>query len=89
MKKIYTIRDSKGEYFSQPFHQLSPGQAERTFKDMILEPKNPVNSHPEDFSLYYLGEYDELTGKMKLLDSPQHVIDAIHLTKSSPNPSLI
>ncbi len=35
-----------------------------------------VAKYPEDYDLYYIGEYDDQTGKIESLQSPQHVVKA-------------
>jgi len=77
--KIYTIRDSKGEFYGPPFFQKTHGEAERSFHTLVNDPKSNVNTYPEDFDLYHLGEYDDQTGKIRPLDTPSHIIKAIAL----------
>lgn len=77
--KMYTIRDSKAEIYGNPFYQKSHGEAERNFKSLTNDGKSTVNQYPEDFDLYYLGIYDDQTGKMETLDTPQHVVKATAL----------
>lgn len=81
--KIYTIRDGKGHYHNLPIYQRSHGEAERFIKSIVTD-ENPkqlpghysnVAKYPQDFDLYYLGEFLEKDGKMNLLDAPQHIIN--------------
>lgn len=78
-QKIFSIRDSKGEIYGQPFFQKTAGEAERSFKSLVQDEKSMVSKYPEDFDLYYLGEYDDLTGKIKSLDTPSHICKAVAL----------
>jgi hypothetical protein len=75
--KLYTIRDSKGEFYGPPFTQKTHGEAERSFHTLTNDPKSNVNQYPEDFDLYYLGEYDDISGKIKPNDTPQHIVKAV------------
>ncbi len=77
--KIFSIRDSKGEMYSPPFFQKTAGEAERNFKTLVNDQKSTVSQYPEDFDLYYLGEFDDSDGKIKNLDSPSHIAKAISL----------
>lgn len=77
--KLFSIRDAKGDMFHPPFLQKTAGEAERTFTTLVKKPDTMFFAYPEDYDLYYLGEFDDRTGKMQLLDSPQHQIKAIHL----------
>jgi hypothetical protein len=75
--KVYSIRDSKGEVFNQPFFQKTHGEAERSFSRLVKDESSTLAAYPEDFDLYYLGEYDDQTGLIDSLDTPQHMIKAV------------
>lgn len=77
--KAYSIRDSKSEVFHTPFFQKTHGEAERSFKKLTNDPSTDVNKYPEDFDLYYIGEYDDNTGKWTPEDSPKHIIKAVQI----------
>lgn len=79
--KLYAYRDSKIETFTDPFLQHTPGEAERTFRDTVANPKSKLNQHPEDFSLYYLGEYETNTGIISPLKAPEHIMQAIQVAQ--------
>jgi len=74
--KAFTIRDSKGEVFNTPFFQKTHGEAERSFMELTRDPKSMVSKYPDDFDLYYIGEYDDQTGVVKSLETPQHLAKA-------------
>lgn len=76
--KVFTVRDSKSEVFNQPFFQRSHGEAERNFRTLVGDATSNISKYPEDYDLYYLGEYDDLSGKMSILDTPQHVVKAVN-----------
>jgi len=76
--KIYSIRDSKSECFTQPFFQHTAGEAERNFKTLVNDEKSTQNKYPEDFSLWEIGNYDDNTGKITPIE-PHHVVNAVQL----------
>lgn len=78
-QKMFSIRDSKGEIFHPPFFKNTHGEAERDFKQLSKDDKSMVSKYPEDFDLYYIGEYDTKTGKMNPVETPQHIIKAVAL----------
>lgn len=78
-QKIYSIRDAKAEYFTQPFFKKTHGEAERDFTQLVNDDKSSIAQFPEDFDLYYLGDYDTETGKMTPIDTPQHIIKAVQI----------
>lgn len=75
-QKIYSIRDSKAEYFTQPFFKKTHGEAERDFKMLASEPDSKICKFKEDYDLYYLGEYDENTGILTPLPLPEAMMKA-------------
>lgn len=82
ISKMFSIRDSKAEIYGNPFFQKSHGEAERNFKTLTNDGLSTVNKYPEDFDLYYLGMYDDQTGKTETLDTPQHVVKATALKET-------
>lgn len=79
--KAYSIRDSKGEVFHTPFFKKTHGEAERDFTAAVRDDKSQLSQFPDDFDLYYLGEYDDQKGIFKTLDTPQHMIKAVQVLK--------
>lgn len=75
--KMYSIRDAKGEIFNAPFYKKTHGEAERDFAELCKDEKSLVNKYPEDFDLYHVGIYDDQTGKISSLDTPQHILKAV------------
>jgi hypothetical protein len=70
MKNIYTIYDSKAEAYMSPWFVDKDGQALREFQDVVRNPDTPFHKHPEDYTLFKIGTYDEWTGKLESLDTP-------------------
>lgn len=79
--KMYTIRDAKIGAFRAPFFQNTHGEAERSFMTAVNDPQSQLHAYPEDFDLYYLGDYDDQSGTFQGLDTPQHVAKAITVVK--------
>jgi hypothetical protein len=84
-QKISSIRDAKAEIFNKPFYQNTHGEAERTFRTIVNDDSTAVSKYPEDYDLWYLGEFDDNSGKAELLDTPQHMIKAIDVQSQNPN----
>lgn len=82
--KLYSIRDSKGEVFHPPFYQKTHGEAERSFNKLVHDEKSMIAQYPEDYDLYFHGEFDDQTGIFETLQTPQHIIKAVML-KSKRN----
>lgn len=80
--KIFTIRDAKGEFYTQPFIKKTHGEAERDFRMLVNDEKSQINQFPEDYDLYYLGTFDDESGKMET-SAPTHLIAARNLLKDA------
>lgn len=59
---IYSIRDNQVDAFAHPFFSPTHGAALRAFADHVNEKGTPANKHPADYSLYYLGTFEEADG---------------------------
>jgi len=64
VQRIYTIYDSKVAAFLRPFFCRSDAEAIRAFTDTVTDPGSLLNKHPEDFSLFVVGDFDEETGRV-------------------------
>lgn len=81
--KIFSIRDSKGEIYNTPFFQKTHGEAERSFRELVNDEKSMPHKYPDDFDLYYVGDYDDQKGTISSLETPQHLIKAINCKRAS------
>lgn len=75
--KVFSIRDSKAEVYNMPFYQKTMGEAERSFRQAAMDEKTTLSKYPEDYDLYYLGEYDDNSGKLIPKDTPEHIMKAV------------
>lgn len=65
--KLFAVFDSKAALFGQPFSDQQEGSAIRNFSDAVNDGSNPNNlwnKHPEDFSLFQIGEFDNNSGEL-------------------------
>ncbi len=58
-QKIFTVLDSKAMAYLPPFFLPNEAVAKRIFGDMVTDITHQFGKHPEDFSMYYLGEFDD------------------------------
>lgn len=79
--KMFSIRDAKGEKYYTPFFKNTHGEAERDFIQTVKDPQTTLNKFPEDFDLYFLGEYDDAKGVFMSLDTPQHLMKAVSVER--------
>jgi len=60
---IYAIMDRQMNAFMAPAAIPTDGMAIRQFIDKI-NGQNPMSQHPDDYSLWRLGYFDDQTGEM-------------------------
>ena len=80
---IYAIRDKKAEAFHTPFFSPNHATAIRSFETIAQEQGHHINMHPEDYSLWYVGEWDADHGLVEGLPESQPIAQAIDF---KPNP---
>lgn len=62
IKNVYSIYDSKANFFGNPFVSTNHATAIRTFAQACEDPNSELNRYSTDFSLHYIGHYDDSTG---------------------------
>lgn len=60
--KIFAVYDSKSQSYTPPYFQHRTEMAIRTFADCCNDNGHTFGKHPEDYTLYNLGEYDDAIG---------------------------
>lgn len=71
---MYTIYDSKAETYSKPFHMLNDSLALRSCTDLANDPNSELNRHPEDFTLFLIGEWDDNSCEFEIRESPKSIL---------------
>lgn len=88
--KLYSVFDSKTATFGQPHCMLSDAAAIRTFSDNVNSPNenNAWFKHPEDYSLFYIGIFDDESAELERV-FPVNLVTASALKSLSvPNSPL-
>lgn len=81
--QVFAVFDSKAGFFGNPFFDQKEGSAIRNFADAVNDTSNPNNmwnKHPEDFSLFCLGEFDNNSGEL-IPSLPKSLVTASALSK--------
>lgn len=81
MLQVFSIFDSKAVSYNPPYFMSTKGQALRAFSDLVADPKSSIHAHPEDYSLYCLGEFDVLAGKLLPVSEPVYLDSALNYVK--------
>lgn len=61
---VFAIFDEKAGVYAVPFFMQNEGLAIRAFGDLCEDSKSAANRHPNDYKLYKIGEYDDVTGAL-------------------------
>lgn len=83
--KVFTILDSKASVYGVPFFLQNEAVAVRMFTDLTNDPKSQIAQHPEDYTLYEIGAYEDANALLIPNDKPRPVILASSLVRL-PNP---
>lgn len=86
MKHYYAVKDLAVQAFGIPFQVRAEGEAMRSFQDEVNgkgSENSAIAAHPEDYELYKLGTFDDVTGELKG-HTPQLVARAKELLVSKP-----
>lgn len=84
VKNVYTIRDiMRGDYSEHIFTAHTHGEAERSFRELVLDKNTLLSKYPEHYSLFQIGQFDSNTGLVKSLDMPQHLVEATSIKQQS------
>lgn len=70
---IYVMRDQRTSYMTPSF-DMTDQAAIRNFEAAMSRTESLLHTHPQDFSLYKIGEYDTLTAMISA-DTPRLLVD--------------
>lgn len=61
--KVYAVYDNKSLVYKQTFTATARGEALRSFMTAVNSPNTALHDYPEDFELYEIAEYDDVTAE--------------------------
>lgn len=79
---IYAIKDAKIGAFSQPYYSHTHGSALRAFSDHVNDANSQPYKHPEDYTLWHLGTFDDNTGQLEAAN-PNQIGTALEYRKDN------
>lgn len=62
MMNLYSLYDLKAEFYMTPFVSRTDKTVLRDIFSLLSDPNTVLAQHPEDFVLYRLGVWSEVTG---------------------------
>jgi len=75
--KIFSIKDSKAEAYLLPIFAPTIGVAIRMFQNATLKENTDFNRYAADYTLFEIGEWDELKGRVKSLEANKNIINGL------------
>lgn len=64
-QRCFSVYDAKTAYFQPPFFSPTIPSGVRMFQRLVNDPGSMVYSYPQDFSLMFVGEFDDTTGQLR------------------------
>ncbi len=61
---MFVIHDSKADAFMQPWFLPTTAMAQRAFTDCVNDKEHNFAMHPQDYTLFAIGEYDDQSAKI-------------------------
>lgn len=80
--KVFVIYDDKARAYLPPWTLPEVPQAIRTFGDALADPNHDFSKHPEDYTLFQLGEFDSSSGVLVPEGTLLFVINGLELKSS-------
>jgi hypothetical protein len=76
--QVFSVYDQKAKAFLPPFFFHNEGIARRTFMDMVNKKDHQWNAHPEDYTLFKIGRFDDNSGEM-IGVSPETLVNGLQV----------
>ena len=83
--EMFSIYDTKSETYFQPIFLMNEAMMLRQFADMANDKDCAISKHPEDYTLYHLGSWQDQDSKIKTINKTliasahEHVIQSREL----------
>lgn len=78
--KIFAVRDNAIGAYLQPFFSPTSNAALRSLKEAVNDPKHEFHKHAGDYSMWYLGEFDDSDGGiLREVNGPTRIVGCIDL----------
>lgn len=79
--QIFSVYDSKAEAYLTPLYFKTKGEAVRAMETTLRDPHHTFTMHPEDYTLFHLGDFDDNTGLVAPFTTPKPIGKAIEFKR--------
>lgn len=89
--KLFSIYDKKAKVFNPPMSSVNQGTLLRTLSDQLERADNLMSRFAQDYDVYEIGYFDDLTGDIQVNGKPGFVCcleDLITPVKEKENVSI-
>lgn len=81
---VYSIFDTASGLYSRPFFTSSDGEAVRSFGDIAQDGSHPIGVHPEDYTLFRIGNFDDINGLINK-EPNESLVTALEMVAAARN----
>lgn len=82
--KVFAIYDDKTGAYTVPFSKPTVGAGIRLFDDMVNNRDSEIGRHPEDYTLYLIGEYDDSNALFEAKEQSSALGNGRQMVRQSP-----
>lgn len=83
--RMYSVFDKKIGSYQAPVTAHNVGHALRMFHSFCSNPDNPINKYHQDYDVYDLGEFDDVSGQIKPHTNPQFISSVTDILEIKDN----
>lgn len=77
VKQMYAVFDEAAKAYLEPIYCVTEAQAVRSFTQAAVEEGHNFNVHARDFTLFYVGMWDDECAKMVAPETPKAICTAL------------
>jgi hypothetical protein len=81
---LYSIYDSKVKFYDRPMVFRNRGEALRAWEQAANDEKATISTHPADYALMEIGEFDDQNGKITCHPVPESLGLAVEFKRLPP-----
>lgn len=85
--EVFSIHDEKATAFLPPFILPNNAMAQRIFSDCINSEDHQFAKHPADYTLFRLGQFNDMDGTFILKDTKQSLGNGVEFRRMDSNPA--
>ncbi len=88
IQHIMTVYDNKAKAYLPPFFLPAVGMASRTFADCVNSDDHQFGRHPQDYTLFELGTFEDNKATFDIFPAPVSVGNGVEFLEPDEQPDL-